>query len=334
MSVMLGTIDEHSTTESFSLTSRFFPSKVGGKPAWLDLKHIPEASELACLKCNIPLVFLCQLYAPIDEPEFRGSCFHRTLYVFYCNECKGGRTFAVFRSQLRKKNDYYSGEPAEPNDPDITPDMWGIKLCKVCGCKSTVEYENIYCSLHHKNIDLNKELRDKFIVVLPEHIINEESDEGSENASLNSEDDDSDYSENSDEAQIPKGSLQDMDGLDEALLEMAYGGDKDDEYFEKFKKSISSVPEQIIRYNRLESPLWICTKRIPEAHDIPSCQYCGKQRSFEFQVMPQMLYYLKLPESSTKESFNFGILAVYTCPASCEAGQKYKKEFLWEQSPL
>lgn len=47
-----------------------------------------------------------------------------------------------------------------------------------------------------------------------------------------------------------------------------------------------------------------------------------------------MLYYLKLPESSTRESFNFGILAVYTCPASCDAGQKYKKEFLWEQSPL
>lgn len=40
----------------------------------------------------------------------------------------------------------------------------------------------------------------------------------------------------------------DIDGIDEALLEMAYGGDKDDEYFEKFKKSISSVPEQIIRY--------------------------------------------------------------------------------------
>lgn len=40
----------------------------------------------------------------------------------------------------------------------------------------------------------------------------------------------------------------DVDGLDEALLEMAYGGDKDDEYFEKFKKSISSIPEQIIRY--------------------------------------------------------------------------------------
>lgn len=39
-----------------------------------------------------------------------------------------------------------------------------------------------------------------------------------------------------------------LNGLDEALLEMAYGGDRDDEYFEKFKKSISTVPEQIIRY--------------------------------------------------------------------------------------
>lgn len=42
--------------------------------------------------------------------------------------------------------------------------------------------------------------------------------------------------------------IVDIDGLDEALLEMAYGGDKDDKYFEKFKKSVSLVPEQIIRY--------------------------------------------------------------------------------------
>lgn len=130
-SIMLGTIDKTSIPEPFKLTSRFFPSKVGGKPAWLDLKHIPVASELACSKCNIPLVFLCQLYAPIDDPEFRGTCFHRTLYVFYCNECRSRQSFVVLRSQLGIKNDFYSDDPAEPDDPDITPDMWGIKLCKV-----------------------------------------------------------------------------------------------------------------------------------------------------------------------------------------------------------
>lgn len=130
-SIMLGTIDNDSTVEPFRLTSRFFPSKVGGKPAWLDLKNIPEANELTCLKCDIPLVFLCQLYAPIDESDFHGTCFHRTLFVFYCNECKDDRTFVVFRSQLCKNNDYYSDAPAEPSDLDITPNMWGIKLCKV-----------------------------------------------------------------------------------------------------------------------------------------------------------------------------------------------------------
>lgn len=130
-SVMLGTIDKDSTVEPFRLSSRFFPSKVGGKPAWLDLENIPEPTELTCLKCNIPLVFLCQLYAPIDEPDFHGTCFHRTLFVFYCNECKDERTFVTFRSQLRKNNDYYSDVPAEPNDVDVTPNMWGVKLCKV-----------------------------------------------------------------------------------------------------------------------------------------------------------------------------------------------------------
>uniref|UniRef100_A0A2S2PA80 Programmed cell death protein 2 n=1 Tax=Schizaphis graminum TaxID=13262 RepID=A0A2S2PA80_SCHGA len=208
MSVMLGTIDEHSITESYKFSSAFFPSKVGGKPAWLDLVSIPEASELVCLKCNIPLVFLCQLYAPINEP----NCFHRTLFVFYCNECKDGRTFAVFRSQLCRRNEFYPDEPAEPEDADVSPVMSGIKLCKVCGCKSTAEFENIYCSSHHKNIDLNKELRDKYIVMLPEYIINEVSDESSENSSLNSDDDDSDCSENTnEEAHIPKGSLQGID---------------------------------------------------------------------------------------------------------------------------
>lgn len=110
----------------------------------------------------------------------------------------------------------------------------------------------------------------RFVVLLPEYIINEEVDESSEDDLLDNNDDDSDDSENCEE--IPKGSLQgkliihymyiylqcfvnfntiffvDVDGLDEALLEMAYGGDKDDEYFEKFKKAIFSVPEQIIRY--------------------------------------------------------------------------------------
>lgn len=44
--------------------------------------------------------------------------------------------------------------------------------------------------------------------MLPEYIINEESDECSENGSLNSEDNESDDDENYEQPHIPKGSLQ------------------------------------------------------------------------------------------------------------------------------
>lgn len=47
--------------ENWLLHPRFFPSKVGGKPAWLDLKNLPSPKDLTCKKCNDPLIFLCQV---------------------------------------------------------------------------------------------------------------------------------------------------------------------------------------------------------------------------------------------------------------------------------
>lgn len=46
---------------SWLLHPKFFPSKVGGKPAWLNLKDLPSPNELLCKKCNDPMVFLCQV---------------------------------------------------------------------------------------------------------------------------------------------------------------------------------------------------------------------------------------------------------------------------------
>lgn len=47
--------------ESWLLHPKFFPSKVGGKPAWLNLRDLPSPSELSCKKCDEPLVFLSQV---------------------------------------------------------------------------------------------------------------------------------------------------------------------------------------------------------------------------------------------------------------------------------
>lgn len=78
MEVDLGYVEE---CDSGLLTNRYFPSKVGGKPAWLDLKNIPKPKEFVCENCKEPKIFLCQVYAPVEDKE---ECFHRTVYVFIC----------------------------------------------------------------------------------------------------------------------------------------------------------------------------------------------------------------------------------------------------------
>lgn len=76
--VVLGFLEE---AERWQLASSQFPSKVGGKPAWLSLLNLPTVAELVCETCQLPTVFLLQVYAPIVGQE---RSFHRTLYVFCC----------------------------------------------------------------------------------------------------------------------------------------------------------------------------------------------------------------------------------------------------------
>jgi len=142
----------------WKLESRFFPSKVGGKPAWLNLLDLPNS--IVCGRCDKPCIFLCQVYAPFEELD---SCFHRTIFIFFCKDpacCKhnDNRNFVVYRCQLNRLNKFYSfGPPVEEENwqPDVTPNV--CRTCCVCGSKSAshcgkckVAY---YCSKEHQVID-------------------------------------------------------------------------------------------------------------------------------------------------------------------------------------
>ena len=101
------------------MQSPFFPSKVGGKPAWLAHRNVPRSVdtvdaddddvssssiELKCDSCQAQLLFLLQIYAPIsgsdkfmDRVEDLEATFHRTLYLFLCsNPACNMRTFKVY----------------------------------------------------------------------------------------------------------------------------------------------------------------------------------------------------------------------------------------------
>lgn len=162
-SVKLGFIEED--TDCRLLNSKFFPSKVGGKPAWLSLEPIPDYNVLLCDKCSGPTLFLMQVYAPLSE---RDDTFHRMLLLFVCTKesCQvqnSSSNFKVIRSQLPLINQFYSNKP--PNEDSISdedvalfPDASKFQnLCEVCGVSSSKKCSKckkvFYCSRDHQTMD-------------------------------------------------------------------------------------------------------------------------------------------------------------------------------------
>ncbi|XP_053316150.1 programmed cell death protein 2 [Spea bombifrons] len=341
----LGFLEE---TEAWRLVSSQFPSKCGGRPAWLGEAGVPGPTEIQCGVCGKPLVFLLQVYAPCP-----GS-FHRTIFIFCCRDakCHGAgenRCFKVFRNQLPRRNDTYSYNPPPENAP---PDgatcpsfqlKCGTRLCRVCGClgpQKCSRCHNVnYCSKEHQLMDWKVQHKnvcsehfDPSSIVLADHkilfpeyeIITEPEELESDSASL----------EEDNEA----GGEKDISVLEETfngatlnekeLEAMARHESKEDAVFNNFKKRIAAEPEQILRYCKGGDPLWISAQNVPKQNDIPNC-LCGAKRIFEFQVMPQLLNHLQV--DSLTESIDWGTLAIFTCSDNCNAEKQYLIEFLWKQ---
>ncbi|XP_041108734.1 programmed cell death protein 2 [Polyodon spathula] len=351
--VELGFVEEF---ESFSLRSKQFHSKVGGRPAWLSQLGLPSPSELSCQKCGQPSAFLLQVYAPIPG---QARSFHRTCFVFCCKNTacyshNDSRCFKVYRSQLPRKNDFYSYDPPveeeaadiHSTDSEILQLGSGVKLCRVCGClgpKSCSRCHSAnYCSREHQTIDwkaghkkecskngeVGVSLLDHKFLFLEYEVVTEP-----EELQLEADGDGQIEEEQLKEMQTyleskpPAGDV--LDSVDERDLEaMAEHESKESKVFEKFKRRTAIEPEQVLRYCRMGHPLWVSDENVPKETDIPNC-LCGAKRLFEFQIMPQLLNYLKV--DSPEASIDWGTLAVYTCADSCDQGNKYTAEFIVKQ---
>ena len=99
------------------LSRQFFPSKVGGAPAWLHPVDVPTAKQLKCLYTREPLDFLLQVYAPVDEEP---TAFHRSVFLFvspHGGDAHRPGAARAFRSQLPRVNPFYPDEPADEDGP-------------------------------------------------------------------------------------------------------------------------------------------------------------------------------------------------------------------------
>ncbi|XP_067900315.1 programmed cell death protein 2 [Heterodontus francisci] len=311
------------------LLSSQFPSKVGGRPAWLSLQ-LPGPERLQCGGCARPLLFLLQVYAP------RVRAFHRALFIFCCAfpACPR-RRFAVYRSQLGRINDFYSAEPEPEAPPGPRP---GLRLCRVCGASGPKSCSRCrqahYCGKEHQRLDWRAGHRvacgrpgeadsnlSSLNILFPEFELVMELEE-SEDQKLG------DLNKCVESLSATHSDCV-TETIDEQELEaMAKHESKEDHIFAKFRRRMALAPDQVLRYCRGGSPLWVSGETIPSTSDIPNCS-CGAKREFEFQVLPQLLNHLKV--DCLGESLDWGTLIVYTCEESCDHGNEYSAEFLWKQ---
>ncbi|KAJ8919320.1 hypothetical protein NQ315_003904 [Exocentrus adspersus] len=322
----------------WQVESRLFPSKVGGKPAWLDLDNLPTPERLQCKNCQQTMVFLCQIYAPYEGVnESTQDCynFHRTLFVFICRNPKccqrnSSDNIKVFRSSLPRANKFYGYDPPQDKpDPEFSLNKL-ISLCNLCGCmaeKQCSKCKNVYyCSREHQILDW-KEGHKRECCELPRDRLSKllfsqweiitEPEEEIEDKVISEEEELQKFNQLKQEGKIgtmcnvPESDLNDHASADQ------------DKSFTKFKKRISYDPNQVIRYQKGGSPLWIASEPLPEG--IPDCNFCCGPRRFEFQIMPQLLTMLK------ENELDWGVIAVYTCVNSCADTVNYKEEFVFKQ---
>ena len=143
--VELGFVEKAECPEE--LTSSYLPSKVGGKPAWLDPARLPTPEETTCSGCGLPCTFLLQVYAPLEDTP---TAFHRTFFLFVClnpscHQRNSASAFRVFRSQLPKKNPYYGVDDGDgvlqPDGVDCEKGSASIEAVSVGGEQETSEVD-------------------------------------------------------------------------------------------------------------------------------------------------------------------------------------------------
>ncbi|KAI8969940.1 programmed cell death protein 2 [Mycotypha africana] len=347
------------------LTADTFPSKSGGKPAWLNPEKFLTVKDVTCGNCSQPMSLLLQLYTPEDEPE---EAFHRTVYV-YC--CRNGscvkqdwkNSFKVYRSQLPRENPYYPATPNADDDDESIADekvlesftpksfkppiqcsicgLGGAKLCGQCGNAA-------YCCKEHQMVDWNlcqhkqfcqkptlTETEQKTVNHLRSLRIFTEKEIVSE-----PEGKDKDEEEEEKQAEFFKANNPEEKSSDSKALVLA--GDEAeedtqavDEAFLNFQLKIEANPDQVLRYERVEydmpalEPLWVQAHQKPAT--IPNCDRCHGPRTFEFQILSTLLNYIGIDHVAL-DSLDWGSLYIFSCKQNCPVGDDvFAEEFIWKQ---
>ena len=305
--------------------------KVGGKPSWLDPIRIPHHADLQCKSCNSPMIFLLQIYCPLDEVE---RAFHRALYVFVCKKksCVDKGSVKCFRCQLGRKNDIYPYESKSVSQEVVEVNKSIPKLCTLCGCRAPSVCSKCklvsYCSREHQAADwknhklhcskLSKEtetILSSNTLIFPEFDLSisaEVLEDLTKVDALNKSVLEASIWENATTVEVDDCSDDEDEKDDAALTQTDYntalGNEASDSVYTKFMERVRrGGSNQVLRYIRwddIEGPLILSSSDVSTSPNIidrmkcddttDCCMNCGAKRRFEFQIMPQLLHFLRV----------------------------------------
>ncbi|KAK9099365.1 hypothetical protein Syun_026410 [Stephania yunnanensis] len=261
------------------------------------------------------------------------------------------RSVKVFRCQLPRSNPFYSSEPPR-NDNTDDPLEPGASLCQWCGtwkgdkvCSSCRSAH--YCSEKHqvKHWRSGHKAVCQMMSIFSQSSDHKPRNQRNSSTGLNKVgssdmwpefeiicDDEPEFDTEASNCSYSNSlvSKDQMDGTMNSLMS-SFEGDTDKRSWASFQERISRAPEQVIRYARdvKARPLWPMPSGQPSKADIPNCNYCNGPLCYEFQILPQLLYYFGV--KNDVDSLDWGTIVVYACADSCDASMSYKEEFAWVQ---
>jgi pre-rRNA-processing protein TSR4 len=113
-----------------------------------------------------------------------------------------------------------------------------------------------------------------------------------------------------------------------------------DKHYVRFLTRVELAKDQVLRYARWQdqSVLWVHSAATLEPAAVPPCPRCQCPRKFEFQILPQLLFYLQVDDASSlaqisEKSCEWGTLVAYTCSESCALDGDAAEELLHCQPP-
>ena len=348
-----------------SLHAIYFPSKVGGKPEWLD----PSVSPKQMVEANETkreMDFLLQIYAANDvDDDLNINAFHRTIYVFTSIEgdkvYEKGKVRAV-RSQLARENEFYGRNPAPRRGARESDDLRVDEMIREFEAKKVAIETKVKMKLGGGNggerseeeVEMKMKKENKN-TVYPEFEIVVEPESDADEASCSSMDSDvvadattKNNTHNKDDADTKTSnankkkmfqSIGDEAITETDLKEIASGViDADAQRLATFSVKLSRFPDQVLRYCPASNAkaMWPSKSLAPDDRNIPDCPRCRGKRRFEFQILPTIVSFI-VPKESVElndSSLDFGSIAVYTCSKSCALDGEYAEEYVLVHPPM